>query len=228
MKKLLLIMISCAASFAFAMPAMNVFTINTADPLGYLAWARDAGPVTGPPSNTSVGGVCMPSYGAEEVGDMYYFNIFDSHADSLSGDVYDPEIAAEIAKIADKRTVRMVEHFTPLTPVADGFEIGMTYPNYNINVYTQSPQRYVKELTAYQSVVQANGFEDVTFSAFQINTGDDTGKILVAIQAPSNQRLGEYLDARGESWNAAAIEKFPKLRKLKRGFILACEIVYAK
>ena len=106
MKKLLLIMTFFAASFAFAMPAMNVFTINTSDPLGYLAWARDAGPVTGPPSNTSVGGVCMPSYGAEEVGDMYYFNIFDSHADSLSGNVYDPEIAAEIAKIADKRSVR--------------------------------------------------------------------------------------------------------------------------
>ena len=113
----------------------------------------------------------------------------------------------------------MVEHYSPLTQVADGFEIGMTYANYNINVYAQSPERYVKELTAYQAVVQANGFEDVTFSAFQINTGDDTGKIMVAIQAPSNQRLGEYLDARGESWNAAAIEKFPKLRKLKLSLI---------
>ena len=170
MKKLLLIMTFFAASFAFAMPAMNVFTINTADPLGYLAWARDAGPVTGPPSNTSVGGVCMPSYGAEEVGDMYYFNIFDSHADSLSGDVYDPEIAAEIAKIADKRTVRMVEHYSPLTPVADGFEIGMTYANYNINVYAQSPERYVKELTAYQSVVQANGFEAVSYTHLTLPT----------------------------------------------------------
>ena len=43
----------------------------------------------------------------------------------------------------------MVEHYSPLTPVADGFESGMTYANCNINVYAQSPERY-KELTAYQ------------------------------------------------------------------------------
>ena len=85
MKKLLLIMTFFVASFAFAMPAMNVFTINTADPLGYLAWAEMLDQQQVLHQIHPLEGVCMPSYDAEEVGDMYYFNIFDSHADSLSG-----------------------------------------------------------------------------------------------------------------------------------------------
>ena len=61
----------------------------------------------------------FPSYGAEEFGDMYFFNLFDSNVDSLSGDYYSPEIAAEIAKIANKRTVRMVDHYTPMEPAGE-------------------------------------------------------------------------------------------------------------
>ena len=40
MKKILIIMTSFLANFAFAVPAMNVFTINTSDPMGYMDWAR--------------------------------------------------------------------------------------------------------------------------------------------------------------------------------------------
>ena len=43
----------------------------------------------------------------------------------------------------------------------------MTYANYNINVYTSTPQRYIQELATYQGIAQANGFEDVTLGAFQ-------------------------------------------------------------
>ena len=228
MKKTLLILTSFLASFAFAAPAMNVFTINTSDPMGYMDWARASAPITSPPSNTSSSGVCLPGSGAEEFGDMYFFSLYDSHSDSLSGNYYDPEIAAEIAKIADKRTVRMIDHYSALTPVGDGFEVGMTYANYNINVSTKTPQRYIQELTDYQSIAQANGFEDVTFGAFQINTGDYTGQIMVVIQAPTSVRLGEFLDARNEDWNMAASAKFPRLRDLERGFVMTCEVVYVR
>ena len=71
MKKLILIATSIVASVAYAAPAMNVFTINTSDPMGYMEWARESAPITSPSSNTSAAGVCLPSYGAEEFGDMY-------------------------------------------------------------------------------------------------------------------------------------------------------------
>ena len=62
----------------------------------------------------------------------------------------------------------------------------MTYANYNINVYTKNPQRYIQEIAAYQATAQANGFEDVTLGAFLINTGDYTGQIMAVIQAPTS------------------------------------------
>ena len=51
---------------------------------------------------------------------------------------------------------------------------------------------------------------------------------MVVIQAPTSVRLGEFLDARNEAWNIDASEKFPKLRKLKRGFMMTCEVVYVR
>lgn len=228
MKKTLLIISTFLVSSAFAAPAMNVFTINTADPMGYMEWARASAPITSPPSNTASAGVCLPSGGSEEFGDMYFYSLYDSHADSLSGTYYDPEIVAEIAKIADKRTVSTIDHYSALTPVVADVEVGMTYANYNINVYTSTPQRYIQELATYQGIAQANGFEDVTLGAFQINTGDYTGQLMVVIQAPTSVRLGEFLDARDQDWNMAAVAKFPKLRKLKRGFMMTCEVVYVR
>ena len=136
MKKLLILIVTFVASAAYAVPAMNVFTINTSDPM--VTWnGQESAPITAPPSNASAAGVCLSTAGAEEFGDMYFFNLFDSNVDSLSGDYYSPEIAAEIAKIANKRTVRMVDHYTPMEPAGDGFEVGLTYSNYNLNVYTK-------------------------------------------------------------------------------------------
>jgi hypothetical protein len=51
---------------------------------------------------------------------------------------------------------------------------------------------------------------------------------MVTIQAPTTVRLGEFLDARDQDWNMAAVAKFPKLRKLKRGFMMTCEVVYVR
>ena len=55
MKKILIIVTSIVAGIAYAAPAMNVFTINTSDPMGYMKWARESAPVTSPSSNTSAG-----------------------------------------------------------------------------------------------------------------------------------------------------------------------------
>ena len=77
MKKLLILIVTFVASFAYAVPAMNVFTINTSDPMGYMEWARKSAPITAPPSNASAAGVCLSTAGAEEFGDMYELGIID-------------------------------------------------------------------------------------------------------------------------------------------------------
>ena len=46
MKKLLILIVTFVASVAYAVPAMNVFTINTSDPMGYMEWARKSAPIT--------------------------------------------------------------------------------------------------------------------------------------------------------------------------------------
>ena len=65
-------------------------------------------------------------------------------------------------------------------------------------------------------------------SAFQINTGDYSGQILVVTQAPNAKRLGQFLDARNEAWSTSLGNRFPKLRKLKRGIMMNCEVVYVR
>ena len=55
-------------------------------------------------------------------------------------------------------------------------------------------------ISEYQALAQANGFEDITLEAYQINTGDYTGQMMVVIQGPTPQRLGAFLDSRNENW----------------------------
>ena len=37
-----------------------------------MDWARASAPITVTPSNTATAGVCLPTAGAEEFGDMYF------------------------------------------------------------------------------------------------------------------------------------------------------------
>ena len=45
--------------------------------------------------------------------------------------------------------------------------MGLTYSNYNLNVYTKNPQAYMEALKEYEAAAQANGFEDVTLVLFK-------------------------------------------------------------
>ena len=228
MKKIIIISTLLMSGFLAAVPAMSVFTINTSDPVGYLAWARGSGPALAKINNVVSSGVCQPGYGAEEFGDMYYWSLFENHADSISGDLTDPVYAREIAKIASKRTIRETDHYSVLTEGSGAFETGQTFANYNINVKTKNPNGYLQALAEFQTAAQANGYEDITLEAYQINTGDYTGQIMVVIQAPTSQRLGAFLDSSNESWRQSLNNRIVKLRYLKRGFIMNCEVNYAR
>jgi len=51
-------------------------------------------------------GACVPVQGAEQEGDVYWFSIANSHEALFSGDLDNPTIANEIAKVASMREVR--------------------------------------------------------------------------------------------------------------------------
>ena len=228
MRKILLTAIFLISSIGFTAPAMSVFTINTSDPLGYMEWARESGKALAEINNVVSSGVCQPGYGAEEFGDMYYWSLFENHADSISGNPADPVFVRETSKIASKRTVREVDHYSVMTEGSGSFETGQTFSNYNINVKTKNPSAYLSAIAEYEALAQANGFEDITLEAYQINTGDYTGQMMVAIQGPNSQRLGAFLDSRNESWGQSLSNQISKLRYLKRGFIMNCEVNYAR
>ena len=90
MKKILLSAILSISGIVFAAPAMSVFTINTSDPVAYMEWARGSGKALAEINNVVSSGVCQPGYGAEEFGDMYYWSLFENHADSIGGNTADP------------------------------------------------------------------------------------------------------------------------------------------
>ena len=228
MKKLLILIVTLL-QVAYAAPAMNVFTINnTSDPVAYMEWARGSGKALAEINNVVSSGVCQPGYGAEEFGDMYYWSLFENHADSIGGQTADPVYIREVSKIASKRTVREVDHYSVLTEASGSFETGQTFANYNINVKTKNPAAYLNAKYLNEALAQANGFEDITLEAYQINTGDYTGQMMVVIQGPTPQRLGAFLDSRNENWGQSLTNQIQKLRYLKRGFIMNCEVNYAR
>ena len=147
MKKILLSAILAVSGVGFAAPAMSVFTINTSDPVAYMEWARGSGKALAEINNVVSSGVCQPGYGAEEFGDMYYWSLFENHADSIGGNTADPVYIREISKIASKRTIREVDHYSVLTEASGSFETGQTFANYNINVKTKNPAAYLNGLS---------------------------------------------------------------------------------
>ena len=63
--------VSALMTTASAEPVMNLITVNTNDAAGYSAWARASSPALGEANNAMARGLCMPTSGAEVMGDLY-------------------------------------------------------------------------------------------------------------------------------------------------------------
>ena len=64
-----------ASTYVTAEPVMTLITVNTDDPAGYLEWARGSSETIGKTNNASAVGICSPRIGAEEMGDLYFWNL---------------------------------------------------------------------------------------------------------------------------------------------------------
>jgi hypothetical protein len=89
------------------------------------------------------------------------------------------------------------------------------------------PARYIELLNEMERRLHANGFDDVSWAAYQVLTGSDTGQVVSTLRAPTRARVGAALDAiQFAPWSNFDVEEggFDNVRTLVHAYIADCEI----
>ena len=94
------------SSYAATEPVMSLITVNTEDTAGYRDWAKGSSEAIAKTNGASAIGLCSPRIGAEEMGDLYFWSLFDSNETAWKTDPNNPAIAKEVAKMQVTRTIR--------------------------------------------------------------------------------------------------------------------------
>ncbi len=226
-KALLAAALSSIAMQASATPAMSVVTINTEDPIGYLKWAQSSGPAIGRAIGATVGGVCISDAGFYAPGELYYWHLFRDHASAMGASVYNESVREEAKKLKVQRTVSesdvlsLVVGEEPL-----GFEVGDTFSNWNLVISTDDPGLYEQQLYRINDAASENSFGDISVSAQSYLTGENAGNLLVQVSAPTNTRLGEFLDHIDSDWIAPIMAGLSGIRTYERGFMINCTVTF--
>ena len=72
-----------------------------------------------------------------------------------------------------------------------------------------------------------NGFSDIRFTVYSYLSGENAGKLMAVVEAPSGNRLGAMLDALESDWASAILGDMAKVRRYEHGFTMNCRVVYA-
>ena len=93
------------SAYAATEPVMSLITVNTEDTAGYRDWAKGSSDPThlvsaciSKTNGASAVGLCSPRIGAEEMGDLYFWSLFDSNETAWKTDPNNPVIAKEVAE----------------------------------------------------------------------------------------------------------------------------------
>ena len=210
--------VSVLMTTASAEPVMNLITVNTNDAAGYSAWARASAPALVEANNAMAMGLCMPTSGAEVMGDLYLWSFFDSQESAYKTDPMNPAVQAEVAKMDVDRSIREWDNWR-IVRAAETTERGYYY---NVRVKTNNMSAYLAGLDAMYAEMQKREM-GVTMQVFVADTGVNTGIVMVSTGSPDGASLGRALDARTESWYANAISNFEGHRELEHGISLICE-----
>ena len=219
------LMVTMIAGQAWSRPAMNVLTINTADPMSYMQWVKGSGQVIGDSINAAVGGVCLPSAGYYGPGEIYYWHLFGDHATAMGAEQYNPSVLAELKKLKAKRVVSRGDAYSVVMAEPGDYEVGQTFANWNVVVSTQDPVEYVSEVKRMSAAADENGFSDIRFTVYSYLTGENAGKLMAVIEAPDGNRLGAMLDALETEWASKILGDMAKIRRYDHGFTMNCEVV---
>ena len=227
MKKILrtlALMSFVTSTYATAEPVMTLITVNTDNPAGYIEWARASSETLGEANGASGVGICSARVGAEEMGDLYFWTLFDSNETAWKSDPNNPTVAKEVAKMKVNRTIRDWDNYRV---VRQASSLDEKFSSWNIMVKTSDMTQYLSMVDKLHAAMKENGFEDVNMQVFVPDSGRWSGGVMVAMQAASPTRLGAALDARTQPWFTSILSELKDIREYQYGWGLDCETLYA-
>ena len=214
------------SSSIFALQGLNVITITTDDPQGYVEWLSESQPVFQAAQGDSMAaqGICSPTAGGEFTNEHYVWTIAPSISAMMSNPNFftDKNVSNALRKIAKKReVVRRDLMYVIKEAEIDG--AGVTSAQYNLTSMTKDVQGYADALTAMEKAAAANGFDDISVALFgSLAGGDRALTVMASIQAPTPERLGAFFDERQSSWMTEAVADFNALRTPVIDFMMQC------
>ncbi len=214
---------------ASATPAMSIVTVNTEDPVGYMKWAQSSGPAIGSAIDAFVGGVCIADAGFYAPGEIYYWHLFRDHATAMSASVYNESVSKEASKLKVERTVSRSDVLSlGVGEEPFGMKAGDTFSNWDLVISTDDTELYEQQLNRISDEASKHGFADISVSAYTYLTGENAGEMLVQIVAPTNTRLGAFLDQIDSDWMAPIKAGLSGIRTYQRGFMVKCTVTFVK
>lgn len=209
-----------------SLQGLNVITITTDDPQGYVEWLTESQPVfqAAQGDNAAAQGICSPIAGGEFTNEHYVWTIAPSISAMMSNPEFftDKDVAKALRKIANKREVVRRDLMYVIKEAAiDG--VGVTNSQYNLTSKTNDVEGYVEALTAMEKAAAANGFDDISVALFgSLAGGDRALTVMASIQAPTPERLGAFFDERQSGWMTEAVADFNALRTPVIDFMMQC------
>ena len=214
------------SSSIFALQGLNVITITTDDPQGYVKWLTDAQPVfqKAQGDNVMAQGICSPSAGGSQTNEHYVWSFAPSQAAMLGGNSMfeDRDVQRTLKRIASKREVTRRDAYYVAKGDAVG-DAGTTTANYNLVSRTNDIAGYLTALTNMEAAAARNGFDDISVALYvSVASGDRAGTVMASVQAPNGDRLGAFFDQRESSWMTKSMATFDGIRQPVIDFMMQC------
>ena len=228
-KKLILTFALVASSGLYALQGLNVITITTDDPVGYLKWLTESQPVFQEAQGDDVlaSGICSPVAGGADVNEHYVWNFAPSVSAMMSnpGFFSDINVQRAIRKIASKREVTRRDLMYSIKSGEVG-AVGTSTANYNLISSTNDVSGYASALTRMENAAASNGFDDISVALYgSVTSGDRAGTVMASVQAPTPARLGAFFDQRDSAWMSEAMSEFNSIRTPVIDFMMTCTVL---
>ena len=228
-KKLILTFALVASSGLYALQGLNVITITTDDPVGYLKWLTESQPVFQEAQGDDVlaSGICSPVAGGADVNEHYVWNFAPSVSAMMSnpGFFSDKNVQRAIRKIASKREVTRRDLMYSVNSGEVG-AVGTSTANYNLISSTNDVSGYASALTRMENAAASNGFDDISVALYgSVTSGDRAGTVMASVQAPPPARLGAFFDQRDSAWMSEAMSEFNSIRTPVIDFMMTCTVL---
>ncbi len=226
MKILSIITFLLISTSAYALQGLNVITITTDDPQGYVEWLTESQPVFQKAQGDSAAaqGICSPSAGGVYTNEHYVWTIAPSISAMMSNPEFftDKNVVKAIRKISNKREVVRRDLMYVIKSTDIGL-VGETNAQYNLISSTNDINGYVAGLTAMEKAAAENGFGDISVALFgSLAGGDRALTVMASVQAPTSERLGAFFDERQSAWMNEVLSEFNSIRTPVMDFMMQC------